>query len=264
MEPVLRIEDLRKSFVSGAGEVRALGPVSLELDPGRFLCVLGPTGCGKTTLLRIIAGLEPPGSGLVEVLGGPPAVTRRIGYVFQQAALFPWLSVTANVEFPLRARGVAPGRRRERAMEMVRLVGLEGFESSYPHQLSGGMQQRTALARALVVEPELLLLDEPFGSLDLRTGQQLQNSMRRIWQERESTVVFVTHSIEEAVYMATDVVVLGHRPGRIVRSQSIHLPEPRSRLSEPFTEHLVSLRETFESLVLENSAGSVEGEVVDD
>ena len=250
-ERVLRLADVRKSFATGSGRLHALGPVSLELPPGRFLCVLGPTGCGKTTLLRLIAGLEQPDSGEMEVLGGPPEVTRRIGYVFQQAALFPWLTVLANVEFPLKARRVAGEVRRERAMDMIRLVGLEGFEASYPHQLSGGMQQRTALARAMVVEPELLLMDEPFGSLDLRTGQELQERIRDIWRQRSSTVVFVTHSIEEAVYLATDLVVLGHRPGRVVRSDSVGLPAERDRLSKPFTDLLVSLRSTFEELVAE-------------
>lgn len=251
VETALRLSGVEKSFRTGSGHLHALGPVSLELSRGRFLCVLGPTGCGKTTLLRLTAGLEHPDAGELEVLGGPPAVTRRIGYVFQQAALFPWLTVMANVEFPLKVRRVAARRRRERAAEMIRMVGLSGFEASYPHQLSGGMQQRTALARAMVVEPELLLMDEPFGSLDLRTGQELQERIRDIWRQRRSTVVFVTHSIEEAVYLATDLVVLGHRPGRIVRSERVDLPEDRDRLSEPFTDLLVSLRGTFEELVAE-------------
>jgi len=249
----LSLADLRKSYPSRSGSERidALGPVSLELQQGRFLCVLGPTGCGKTTLLRLIAGLDDPDYGTIRVLGRRPEVTRRIGYVFQQAALFPWLSVAANVEFPLRVRGMTPSRRSSKAMEMIQLVGLEGFENSYPHELSGGMQQRTALARALVVEPELLLLDEPFGSLDLKTGQELQDRLRRIWMSRGSTVVFVTHSIEEAVYMATDVVVLGHRPGMVVRSMEVDLPDGRDRLSGEFTRLLVSLRGTFEELVME-------------
>jgi NitT/TauT family transport system ATP-binding protein len=250
-ERALRLRGVEKGFRTGRGTVRALGPVDLELSKGRFLCVLGPTGCGKTTLLRLIAGLEEPDSGDIRVLGGPPEVTRRIGYVFQQAALFPWLTVSENVQFPLRARGMASADRRRRAGEMIRLVGLEGFGSSYPHQLSGGMQQRTALARALVVDPELLLLDEPFGSLDLRTGQELQERLRDIWRRRGSTVVFVTHRIEEAVYLASDLAVLGHRPGRMVRSQQVNLPPDRDRLSEEFTELLVSLRRTFEELVME-------------
>ncbi len=247
----LRLEGVEKAYRTGAGRVRALGPVDLELAKGRFLCILGPTGCGKTTLLRLIAGLEQPDSGHIRVLGGPPEVTRRMGYVFQQAALFPWLTVSENVQFPLRARGVNAAARRERGMEMIELVGLKGFESSYPHELSGGMQQRTALARALVVDPELLLLDEPFGSLDLRTGQELQERLRDIWMERGSTLVFVTHRIEEAVYLASDLVVLGHRPGRVVRSQEVGLPPDRDRLSDEFTGLLVSLRRTFEELVMQ-------------
>ena len=248
----LSVTGLVKTFREKFGDVHALGPVSFDVSRGRFLCVLGPTGCGKTTLLRTIAGLEVPDSGSVDLMiradGRPPVV----GYVFQQGALFPWMSIHDNVEFPLRARGsIDRITRRMRVGTILEMVGLSDFSSSYPHQLSGGMQQRAALARSLVVQPDILLLDEPFSSLDTRTSQDLQENLRNIWKEAATTVVFVTHSIEEAVYLAGEVFVLGHRPGRIVRRQTIDLPDPRSRLSQEFTEYLVSLRRTFKELVEE-------------
>ena len=248
----LSVTGLVKTFREKSGNVHALGPVSFDVPRGRFLCVLGPTGCGKTTLLRTIAGLEVPDSGSVDLMiradGRPPVV----GYVFQQGALFPWMSIHDNVEFPLRARGsIDRITRRMRVGTILEMVGLSNFSSSYPHQLSGGMQQRAALARSLVVQPDILLLDEPFSSLDTRTSQDLQENLRNIWKEAATTVVFVTHSIEEAVYLAGEVFVLGHRPGRIVRRQTIDLPDPRSRLSQEFTEYLVSLRRTFKELVEE-------------
>lgn len=249
---VLKVENLSKTYRDPSGVVHALGPVSFETAKGDFLCFLGPTGCGKTTLLRSIAGLETPDSGTVTIPsrsdGGKPV----IGYVFQQGALFPWMSVYSNIEFPLRAKKVERVERREKVRNMLRMVGLESFSSSYPHQLSGGMQQRAALARSLVMEPDLLLMDEPFSSLDTRTSQELQESLRDLWKQASTTVLFVTHNIEEAVYLAEEVIVLGHRPGTVVRRESIVLEDPRSRLSRPFTDHLVSLRETFESLVLES------------
>jgi ABC-type nitrate/sulfonate/bicarbonate transport system ATPase subunit len=247
----LTVENLTKTYRDASEEVHALGPVSFEVARGDFICFLGPTGCGKTTLLRSIAGLEVPDSGNIRI---PPHHDGRkpvIGYVFQQGALFPWMSVEANIEFPLRASGVDKIARHDKARKMLDIVGLTSFASSYPHQLSGGMQQRVALARSLVMEPDLLLLDEPFSSLDSRTSQELQETLREIWKRAATTVLFVTHTIEEALYLAGEVIVLGHRPGRIVRRERIDLPDPRMRLSEPFTDYLVSLRRTFESLVLD-------------
>ncbi|MCK4506199.1 MAG: ABC transporter ATP-binding protein [Candidatus Aegiribacteria sp.] len=248
----LSITGLVKIFREKSGDVHALGPVSIDVPQGSFLCVLGPTGCGKTTLLRTIAGLEIPDSGNVELMTRADGRQPVAGYVFQQGALFPWMSIYANVEFPLRAQGnIDRMTRRQQVGAILDTVGLSDFSSSYPHQLSGGMQQRAALARSLVTKPDILLLDEPFSSLDTRTSQDLQENLRNTWKEAATTVVFVTHSIEEAVYLAGEVVVLGHRPGRIVRRQTIDLPDPRSRLSPEFTEYLVSLRRTFEELVEE-------------
>ncbi|MEN8209110.1 MAG: ABC transporter ATP-binding protein [Candidatus Fermentibacteria bacterium] len=249
--PALKVTSLSKTYRESAGEVHALGPVSFEIEAGEFLCFLGPTGCGKTTLLRAIAGLEKPDTGEVVIQSRPGGGEPVIGYVFQQGALFPWMSIFANLEFPLKAKKIIQDTRRERVESMLDMMGLSSFASSYPHQLSGGMRQRAALARSLVMEPDLLLMDEPFSSLDMRTSQELQDNLRELLKRASTTVIFVTHNIEEAVYLAGKVLVLGHRPGRIVRRETIDLQDPRSRLSDPFTDYLVSLRKTFESLVSE-------------
>ncbi|MCP4646592.1 MAG: ABC transporter ATP-binding protein [bacterium] len=235
---------LEKSYKDPAGEnFGVLGPIDLNIDTGEFLCLLGPTGCGKTTLLRIISGLEQPDRGELSLGAG------NLGYVFQQGALFPWMSVVANVMFPLKASDVPGSECRVRAAKMLNLVGLKEFHRSFPHELSGGMQQRAALARGLVTEPDLLLLDEPFASLDTRTGIKLQEMLRNLCRHSSTTVIFVTHNIEEAVYLADRIVVMGHRPGRIVRNEALKLTWPRNRIDDQFTETLLSFRRTFEELV---------------
>ena len=240
----LELNDIQKSYLDPAGSpLQVLGPINLKVDSGEFLCLLGPTGCGKTTLLRILSGLETAGKGSIR------RGTGRMGYVFQQGALFPWMNVETNVMFPLKAIGIHGSESRKKAEKILKLVGLYEFRRSFPHELSGGMQQRTALARGLVTEPDLLLLDEPFASLDARTGINLQEMLRNLCGRLSTTVIFVTHNIEEAVYLADRIIVMGHRPGRIVRDESLKLEWPRARLSNEFTEVLLSFRRTFEELV---------------
>jgi ABC-type nitrate/sulfonate/bicarbonate transport system ATPase subunit len=214
--------------VRGAAPVRALEPISFTLAENDFITILGPSGCGKSTLLRIVAGLDRPTSGRALLDGreirGPGADR---GMVFQSYTLFPWLTVAENIAFGLRERGVPAAERRAVVAEYVGKVGLGGFENHYPKQLSGGMQQRTAIARALANDPEMLLLDEPFGALDNQTRALMQELLLGIWERERKTVLFVTHDIEEAIFLASRVVVMTARPGRIKADVAIDLPHPR-------------------------------------
>ncbi|MBZ9957982.1 MULTISPECIES: ABC transporter ATP-binding protein [unclassified Mesorhizobium] len=226
----LLIEGVSRTFagVRGGSPVQALMPVDLAVAANDFITILGPSGCGKSTLLRIVAGLEAPSEGRVLLDG--KAVTRPgpdRGMVFQSYTLFPWLTVAENIAFGLRERGMAERERGEIVASYIDLVGLEGFENHWPKQLSGGMQQRTAIARALANDPAILLLDEPFGALDNQTRGLMQELLLGIWERRKKTVLFVTHDIEEAIFMASRVVVMTARPGRIKSDVAIDLPHPR-------------------------------------
>jgi ABC-type nitrate/sulfonate/bicarbonate transport system ATPase subunit len=211
----LSIKALYKNFLmpKGRGIVEVLGGISLEVKKGSFVAILGPSGCGKTTFLRIISGLEPPTKGEIHLEGGKDSV----GMVFQEFALFPWRSALGNIEFGLEFRNISKRERREKARNLIRLIGLEGFEGYYPYQLSGGMQQRVALARALILEPTIILMDEPFGSLDSQTRSDMQDFLLNLWEERQDTVVFVTHSVREAIKLSTELYLFSKRPARIVR-----------------------------------------------
>ena len=206
----------------------ALQPVSLSVADNDFITILGPSGCGKSTLLRIVAGLDTPTTGRV-VLDGAPVVAPGAdrGMVFQSYTLFPWLTVRENICFGLREKGMAPAQQAEIAARFIAEVGLQGFEGHYPKQLSGGMQQRTAIARALANDPKILLLDEPFGALDNQTRGLMQELLLGIWEAEKKTVLFVTHDIEEAIFVAGRVVVMSARPGRIKADVPVPLPHPR-------------------------------------
>ncbi|MCS6993160.1 MAG: ABC transporter ATP-binding protein [Anaerolineales bacterium] len=227
--PVVSVHHLSVLFADGGASspeegFHALGPVTFSVYPREFVCVLGPSGSGKSTLLRALAGLLSPTKGEISFAGGERP---RIGFVFQQANLMPWRSVLANITLPLEIENVPAGAARLRALELVELVGLQGFENSLPRDLSGGMAQRVALARALAHDPEILLLDEPFGSLDALTRERMWSELSRIWQARQKTVIMVTHSISEALFLADRVLVLTARPGRVKLDLTVDLPRPR-------------------------------------
>ncbi len=228
-EAFLQVSGIEKTFVQNGATIRALGQVSFQVAPGEFVALVGPSGCGKSTLLRILGGLLAPDSGSVVIDGKPHQAPRReIGFVFQRANLMPWRTVLDNIALPLQVQGMSMAEARHEAQHLSDLVGLQDFERALPHQLSGGMQQRTALARALIHQPRLLLLDEPFGALDALTRERMNFELLRIWQLRASTVILVTHSINEAVLMSDRVMVMGPRPGRIITTLPVPLDRPRS------------------------------------
>jgi NitT/TauT family transport system ATP-binding protein len=221
--PILTARDLSVVFPDNNGGLHALDRASFEVRPREFVAVIGPSGSGKSTLLRVLAGLLPPSSGALTFAGGRQP---GIGMVFQQANLMPWRTVLGNIMLPLELEGADDAAARAR--ELIELVGLQGFEGSWPRELSGGMAQRVAIARALIHDPDLLLLDEPFGSLDALTRERMWTELSRIWQARRKTVVMVTHSIGEALFLADRVLVLTQRPGRIEMDLRVDLPRPRS------------------------------------
>jgi NitT/TauT family transport system ATP-binding protein len=246
--PAVSVQNVGMVFPVPGGQTVALQDATLSIQPGEFISLIGPSGCGKTTLLRLMADLITPTSGLLQVQGQTPQQARRArayGYVFQAPGLLEWRTVLKNVLLPLEVMRL-PGDRVARAREMLRLVGLDGFERRYPWQLSGGMQQRVSIARALAFDPALLLMDEPFGALDEITRERLNLELLRLWRETGKTVVFVTHSISEAVFLSSRVVVMTARPGRIEGVVDIDLPQPRSdetREDPRFFAHATQIRE---------------------
>jgi NitT/TauT family transport system ATP-binding protein len=222
--PILTIRNLSAVFPDSNGGLRVLEDVSFDVHPREFVCVLGPSGSGKTTLLRILAGLIHPTSGSFMFGHGEQPST---GMVFQQANLMPWRTVTENIKLPLEVKQMDGPQAQSKTQEMIELVGLQGFEDSLPRDLSGGMAQRVAIARALIHDPDLLLLDEPFGSLDAITREHMWNELSRVWQARQKTVIMVTHSINESLFLADRVLVLTPRPGKVKLDLKVDLPRPR-------------------------------------
>jgi NitT/TauT family transport system ATP-binding protein len=244
MQPLANVTPLKPAARAGAIEARGVGQVfrtstqdvtaledvSIDVRPGRFVVLVGPSGCGKSTLLMMMAGLLQQTSGTITINGAP--ISRpdpdRVGVVFQEPSLFPWLTAEENVEFPLALRGLAKAERRARAQDALNLVGLHGFGRRHPHELSGGMKQRVSIARGLVQDPPVLLMDEPFAALDEQTRMTMGDELLRIWAATGKTIVFVTHSLTEAVYLADEVLVMSARPGRIVDHLQVGLPRPRT------------------------------------
>lgn len=243
----LSIENLTKKFPKDKTELVAIENFSVDVSDEEFVCVLGPSGCGKTTLLRIVAGLESKTSGSVRVDGKEvtgPGSDR--GMVFQEFALFPWRTVRRNVEFGLEIRKVPRTERNAISDRYIQLVGLKGFEDSHPFELSGGMKQRVGIARALANEPSVLLMDEPFGALDAQTRNMMQKELLRIWKETKKTVLFITHSVDEAVYLADRIVVMTARPGTLKEVFEIKWPRPRDRASVEFASLRKKILEELE------------------
>jgi len=256
--PRINLKGVEQRFGPIEAGVQALTRVDLAIAQGEFLVLLGPSGCGKTTLLRIIAGLLKPTAGTVEIAGAPlwigdrrnDAAMNELGVVFQEANLFPWMTIEDNIALPLKLRGVGKAERREQARELCALVGITGFEKRWPRELSGGMRQRAAIARALSCKPHILLMDEPFGALDAMTRDQLNIELQRIWMESGCSIVLVTHSIREAVFLADRIALLSPRPGRLDTLREIPLERPRDiyvQSTDAFGEIELALRKRLDS-----------------
>ncbi|MBV9558300.1 MAG: ABC transporter ATP-binding protein [Pseudolabrys sp.] len=234
--PVIELRGVSKTYRTRDGEVPSLRPIDFTVSDGEFVVIVGPSGCGKTTLLKMIAGLLPPSEGEIRVEG--QAITKPhggVGIVFQTAMLLPWRSVFRNVMMPVEVKGLPKTQYQERAHALLKMVGLEGFENKYPWQLSGGMQQRASICRALVHDPKIVLMDEPFGALDAMTREKMNVELQRIQRETKKTVLLITHSIPEAVFLADRVMVMSHRPGNIAAVYDVPLRRPRTIdvLSDP-------------------------------
>lgn len=235
MLPVISIQGMNKFYRTQRTRVQALSGISLDVGENEFVCLVGPSGCGKSTLLRIMAGLDSASSGRVLYRGIPlTRPQREIGMVFQEYSLLPWRSVLDNVALGLEFAGVPKAERSQAAREFLRTVGLEAFGEALPHELSGGMQQRVAIARALANSPDLLLMDEPFGAVDAHTRILLQKELLRVWEQNRKTIVFVTHSVDEAIYLADSILVMSARPGQVKEILDVPMPRPRDRANPEY------------------------------
>jgi ABC-type nitrate/sulfonate/bicarbonate transport system ATPase subunit len=260
---MLTVQGLVKTFEgrSAAAPIQVLNGVSFEVPENQFVCLLGASGCGKTTLLRIIAGLTEQDDGTVSVAGKVvrgPGQDRSL--VFQNYGLLPWRTVLGNVEFGLEIRGVSRAKRREICATYIERVGLKGFEAHYPHQISGGMQQRVALARAFAKSPKILLMDEPFAAVDMQTRELLQDELLQIWSLIRTTVLFITHSVDEAIYLGDRVIVMGAKPGRIVADVMTNLPRPRMSGDVKSSERYAELQGIIRQAIRSGSS-SVPGQI---
>lgn len=257
------IRNLSVAFGNGSGQVQAVNDVSLEVEPGEFVSIVGPSGCGKSTLLNVVAGFVSPTLGMVRVDGksikGPGADR---GMVFQQYSLFPWMSVRRNVEFGLKMQGMDKSQRETAARTLLGLAGLLSFENHYPDQLSGGMRQRVGIVRALATSPQVLLMDEPFGALDAQTRVVMQQILTNIWQKFRLSVLFITHDIEESIFLSDTVHVMTARPGRIKATLKVPLPRPRTQEMVTSAEFL-ALKGTLRALIREESLIAMGGELKD-
>jgi NitT/TauT family transport system ATP-binding protein len=243
---MLSLKNVSKSFLSRDRIVKAITAISLDIAPGEFVTMVGPSGCGKSTILNIVSGLMPPTEGSVEINGKALAgVTREVGYVTQHHNLMPWRTLIENVAFPLQVAGIGKSERNDRAGELIAMVGLAGFETAYPHELSGGMRQRANIIRTLIYAPKVMLMDEPFGPLDAQTRVMLQDQLLKIWSRAGVTILFITHDLQEAIGLGDRVVLLSARPGRIVRIDKVTMPRPR----DVFRMHdSVEFRQLYDAL----------------
>jgi NitT/TauT family transport system ATP-binding protein len=249
-DAIISVENLGVSFTKNKTVIRAVEGFSLTVRKGEFVCILGPSGCGKTTVLRVLAGLQEHQTGTVEIerSGNPNEIP--VTLVFQDFALFPWRTVRKNIEFPLETRRIPAERHQEISSRLIDLVNLEGFENAHPKELSGGMKQRVAIARALATDARVLLMDEPFGSLDAQTRNLMQKELLDIWSKTKSTIIFVTHSVDEAVFLGDRIIVMTSRPGKVKKTFAVDIPRPRDRTSPEFIRIrgavLAELQEEFE------------------
>lgn len=261
MDPKIELRGVEKIYRTAQGEVEALSDITLGVEEGEFLCIIGPSGCGKSTLLRILAGLYQQSAGEVVLHTNGSSLRPPNAVVFQEYAIFPWRTVSDNVAFGLEMRGIQRDEREKRTSTYLAKVGLTQFADHYPYQLSGGMKQRVALARALATDPEILLMDEPFGALDAQTRLILQEELVRIWEEEKKTVVYVTQSIEEAIMLGDRVVLMTARPGRIKSTYEVALPRPRSLQMRTEPEYNRLAQVIWEDLVDEVNKTMESGEV---
>jgi NitT/TauT family transport system ATP-binding protein len=253
---VIGVDGVSLVYRAKGSAVHALDRVSFGASAGEFIALVGPSGCGKSTLVKLVSGLIPPTGGAIRVNGAPvQGPTPSIGIVFQNPVLMAWRTTLRNILLQIEIRGLDVAKYHATAQELIRLVGLEGFEHAYPHQLSGGMQQRVGLCRALIHDPDLLLMDEPFGALDALTREQMNDELQRIWMERRKTVLFITHSISEAVYLADRVLVMSPRPGRLVGEVAVALERPRTVASTERQEFAQLTRRVRQHL---NSASAID------